>query len=211
MMPLVYLIAIGYALGSIPFAFLLARRWGRVDLRTSGSGNVGAANVFRTCGPAIGLGALTLDVVKGAVSVVLAQQFGTGSDTPAAAGVAAVVGHVYPVWLGFRGGKGVATSCGVFAVLAPLATAIVSVAFVITVWGTRYVSLGSVVATVLLGPLAYVTSAPPGVVIGSVIVAAIIVERHRPNLLRVRAGAERRIGQEEVVGHQSSLVSYRRQ
>jgi glycerol-3-phosphate acyltransferase PlsY len=144
---------------------------------------------------------LTLDLAKGAVTVVLAQQFGDDSTAPTVAGVAAVIGHVYPVWLGFRGGKGVATSCGVFALLAPLATAIASVVFVITVWGTRYVSLGSVAATVLLGPLAYVTSAPPVVVIGAVIAAAIIVVRHRPNLMRVLAGAERRIGQEEVFSH----------
>lgn len=201
MMHSLWLIALGYTLGSIPFAFLLARRWGRVDLRTSGSGNLGATNVFRTCGPVVGLGALTLDLAKGAVTVVLARQFGDDSTAPTVAGVAAVIGHVYPVWLGFRGGKGVATSCGVFALLAPLATAIASVAFVITVWGTRYVSLGSVAATVLLGPLAYVTSAPPAVVIGAVIAAAIIVERHRPNLMRVLAGAERRIGQEEVFSH----------
>lgn len=194
-----WLIALGYMLGSVPFALLLARCWGRVDLRRSGSGNLGAANVFRTCGPAIGLGALTLDMAKGAVTVVLAQQFGDDSTAPTAAGVAAVIGHTYPVWLGFRGGKGVATSCGVFALLAPLATAIASLAFVITVWGTRYVSLGSVAATVLLGPLAYVTSAPPVVVMGAVIAATIIVERHRPNLMRVLAGTERKIGNKEEV------------
>lgn len=194
MMRSLWLIALGYTLGSIPFAFLVARRWGRVDLRTSGSGNIGAANVFRTSGPVIGLGALTLDMAKGAVTVVLARQFGGDSAASTAAGIAAVVGHIFPVWLGFRGGKGVATACGVFAMLAPLATAIASAAFVATVWWTRYVSLGSVVGAALLGPLAYLTSAPRTVVIGAFIAAAIIVERHRPNLVRVLAGAERRIG-----------------
>jgi glycerol-3-phosphate acyltransferase PlsY len=163
-------------------------------LRTSGSGNVGAANVFRTCGPAVGFGALALDVAKGAVTVVLAQQCGDDAATPTAAGIAAVIGHCFPLWLGLRGGKGVATACGAFAMLVPLGTAMAGVVFVITVWWTRYVSLGSVVATVLLGPLAYVTSAPQAVVIGAFVAAAIIVERHRPNLVRVLTGAERRIG-----------------
>ena len=197
-----WLIAVGYGLGSIPFAFILARRWGGIDLRRSGSGNVGTANVFRTTGAVAGLCTLVLDVGKGAVAVLVAQRLGSDPVGPIAAGLAAVIGHTYPIWLGFRGGKGVATACGVFAVLAPLATAIVSGVFVITVWWTRYVSLGSVVGAVLLGPLAYFTGAPQIVVMGSVIAAALIAERHRVNLIRVCAGTERRIGQEEVVSRQ---------
>lgn len=189
-----WLIAVGYALGSIPFAFILARWWGGIDLRTTGSGNVGTTNVFRTTGAVAGVCTLVLDVGKGAVTVLVAQHVGSDPMGPTAAGMAAVIGHTFPVWLGFRGGKGVATACGVFAVLAPLATAIVSGLFVITVWRTRYVSLGSVVGAVLMGPFAYVTGAPQTVVIGAAIAAAIIVERHRQNLIRVFAGTERRIG-----------------
>jgi glycerol-3-phosphate acyltransferase PlsY len=191
------LIVLGYVLGSIPFAFLVARRWGHVDLRRSGSGNIGAANVFRTSGVLVGLSALTLDVAKGAIAVVLAQRLRTGSAGPTAAGIAAVIGHIYPIWLGFRGGKGVATACGAFAILTPVATAIATGVFVATVWRTRYVSLGSVVATLLLGPIAYLVEAPPAVVIGALLTAAIIVERHRPNLASLFAGVERRIGHEE--------------
>jgi len=198
MMHSLWLIAAGYTIGSIPFAFILARRWGGIDLRRSGSGNVGATNVFRTAGVAAGLSTLALDVGKGTVTVLVAGRFGSDPVGPIAAGVAAVIGHIYPVWLGFRGGKGVATACGVFAVLAPVATMIASGLFVITVWWTRYVSVGSVVASVLLGPLAYLTGARQSVVIGAVIAAAFIVERHRPNLIRVLAGAERRIGRKEV-------------
>ena len=99
------------------------------------------------------------------------------------------------MWLGFKGGKGVATTCGVFAVLAPQATAIAGIFFLVTVWWTRYVSLGSVVASALLGPLAYLTGSPEITVIGALIVAAIVIERHRANLGRVAAGVERRIGQ----------------
>ena len=194
MVQALWLTAVGYALGSVPFAFILARRWGDVDLRTSGSGNVGATNVFRTSGPLLGLGALTLDVAKGAVTIVLAQQFTDDSAVSTVAGIAAVIGHVYPVWLRFRGGKGVATACGVFAMLAPLATAIVCLVFIVTASWTRYVSLGSVVGAVLFAPIAYVLAAPQAVVIGGLVAAAIIVGRHRPNLRRVLAGAEGRIG-----------------
>src|SRR5712691_3889755 len=109
----------GYLLGSIPFAYLLARFHRGIDLRLTGSGNVGAANVLRSTTKKIGVSAMVLDVVKGAAAVLAARQIEPGSTAPAVAGIAAVLGHIYPVWLGFRGGKGVATTCGVFAVLAP--------------------------------------------------------------------------------------------
>ena len=188
-------IAFGYLLGSIPFAFMLTSRLGGIDLRTSGSGNVGAANVFRTMGSTIGLGTLALDVAKGATAVLVAQRFADGPTTPTAAGVAAILGHIYPVWLRFRGGKGVATACGVFAVLAPMATVIAGAVFVITVWWTRYVSVGSVAATLLLGPVAFLIDAPRAVVIGALMSATLVVQRHRQNLARVVAGIEPRLGQ----------------
>lgn len=191
----VRLIGLGYLLGSIPFAVMLTWRPGGIDLRRSGSGNVGAANVFRTMGSLIGFGVLALDLGKGVTAVLLAERLADGPATPAAAGVAAILGHIYPIWLRFRGGKGVATACGVFAVLAPIATAIAAAAFVMTVWWTRYVSIGSVVATVLLGPVAFLIDAPRPVVIGALMTAVIIVQRHRQNLTRVRAGVEHRIGQ----------------
>lgn len=186
---------VGYLLGSIPFAYLLAQRHRGIDLRMAGSGNVGAANLLRTTTKKIGVSAVALDVGKGIASVLVARQIDPGATGPAVAGIAAVLGHVYPVWLGFRGGKGVATTCGVFAVLAPAAMAIASLFFLLTVWWTRYVSLGSVVASALLGPLAYLTGAPEGAVIGAVIVAGIVIERHRSNVSRLIAGSERRIGQ----------------
>lgn len=185
-------IPLGYVLGSIPFALLLGRWLGGIDLRRSGSGNMGAANAFRTTGPFVGMAILLLDVGKGVATVLLARRLGGGA-TPTVAGVAAVVGHVYPIWLGFHGGKGVATACGVFALLTPPATAIAGLAFVITTLWTRYVSLGSVVGTMLVGPVAYFMSAPRSVVIGALVTAAIIVQRHRENLRRVLAGVEHRI------------------
>lgn len=185
----------GYLLGSVPFAYLLARRHRGIDLRRAGSGNVGAANLLRTTTVKIGIGAMALDMAKGVLSVILARQLEPGSSAPAAAGIAAVLGHIYPVWLKFRGGKGVATSCGVFAVLAPWATVMASLLFLVTVWWTKYVSLGSVIASALLGPLAYLTGSPFVTVLGAIIVGALIVQRHRSNLARIMAGSERRIGQ----------------
>ena len=192
MLPNLVVIPIGYALGSIPFALLLGRWLGGIDLRRSGSGNMGAANAFRTTGARVGLAILLLDVAKGAATVLLARRMGGGA-TPTVAGVAAVVGHVYPIWLGFHGGKGVATACGAFALLAPPATAIAGLAFIVTTLWTRYVSLGSVVGTMLVGPMAYFTSAPRSVVIGALVTAAIVVQRHRENLRRVMAGVEHKV------------------
>ncbi len=185
----------GYLLGSIPFAYLLARRHRGIDLRTAGSGNVGAANLLRTTTKKIGVSAMALDVCKGIASVLLARQIDPGATGPAVAGIAAVLGHIYPVWLGFRGGKGVATTCGVFSILAPQATAIATVVFLVLVWWTRYISLGSVAGSVILAPLAYVMGGSDVTVLAAIIVAAIVVHRHRSNLRRVFAGIERRIGQ----------------
>src|SRR5215472_10666122 len=106
-------IVAGYLIGSIPFALLTARRWGTADLRSIGSGNLGAANVMRASGVKAGIVVAMLDVAKGALSVALAQRFSDHNAAPALAGLAAIVGHIYPVWLRF-GGKGVATACGVF-------------------------------------------------------------------------------------------------
>jgi acyl phosphate:glycerol-3-phosphate acyltransferase len=185
----------GYLIGSIPFAYLLGRRHRGIDLRLAGSGNVGAANLLRTTTKKIGVSAMALDVGKGLASVLMARQIDPGGTGPAVAGIAAVLGHIYPVWLGFRGGKGVATTCGVFSILAPQATAIATLVFLALVWWTRYISLGSVAGSIILAPLAYITGAGEMTVIAAVIVAAIVAHRHRSNLRRVFAGVERRLGQ----------------
>jgi glycerol-3-phosphate acyltransferase PlsY len=191
---LVAAIAFGYLLGSVPFAFVLSRRLRGIDIRRAGSGNVGAANVLRTTGVLAAIAVMALDVCKGAGSVLLVQRWTAGDAAPAAAGVAAVLGHIYPVWLRFRGGKGVATAAGVFSVLTPVIMIPTVVIFVLTVWLTRFISMGSVAATVTLGPLAYALHAPDAVVLAATISAVAIVFRHRANLARVRAGTERRIG-----------------
>jgi glycerol-3-phosphate acyltransferase PlsY len=188
---------LGYGVGSLPLGFLVASRLRGIDLRRVGSGNVGAANVYRTAGLAIAALVVVVDVAKGASSVLLAARMTTGSAAPVAAGVAAVIGHVYPVWLRFHGGKGVATACGVFWTLAPVATAIAASVFVAVVWITRYVSLGSVIATVALPPLAWITNEPGPVVGGSFLAALVIIQRHRGNLARLQQGTERRLGRRQ--------------
>ena len=187
------LLLVGYLVGSIPFAFLLARRAGGIDLRFVGSGNVGASNVFRTTRMSVGLAAAALDVAKGSAVVLLAHSIAGDVTSGTVTGVAAVVGHVYPLWLWFRGGKGVATTCGVFAVLAPLATALACIVFGLTIWLSGYVSLASIIAAVALGPLAYLTGAPDPVLVGIVLTAVLVIYRHRSNLGRLHAGTERRV------------------
>jgi len=190
----VAIVALGYLAGSIPFAFLLARRRG-VDLRLAGSGNVGAANVLRTSGVPNAVLALVLDAAKGSVAVLLAQRFSVEPATPVAGGLAAIIGHIYPVWLGFRGGKGVATAGGVFVVLTPTAVAVAGAVFALAIWVTRYVSVGSMAAAVTLAVTTAAMDVPAAVVVGTVLAAVIIVHRHRGNLSRLMAGTERRVGQ----------------
>jgi len=187
-------IIVAYLIGSIPFALILARRWGAADLRRVGSGNLGAANVMRASGLAAGVLVAALDMAKGAASVWLAARVSTGEAVPAAAGLAAIVGHIYPVWLRFRGGKGVATACGVFAVLTPLAIPPALAVFTAIVWLTKYISLGSVVASVVLPSLAYALGSPTPSVLAAIAASIIIVFRHRSNVLRLRTGTERRLG-----------------
>jgi glycerol-3-phosphate acyltransferase PlsY len=186
---------LGYVVGSLPIGYLLAQWQKGVDLRHTGSGNVGAANVYRTAGLGLALLVVLVDIAKGASSVLIASRLSAGIAEPVAAGLAAVIGHVYPVWLRFRGGKGVATACGVFMLLAPAATLAAAATFVTTVAITRYVSLGSVVATAALPAMAWTLGATVPVVVGAVIAASLIIGRHRSNLARLHEGTERRLGQ----------------
>ena len=187
-------ITLAYLVGSVPFAFLLSRRRG-IDLRRVGSGNVGATNVLRSSGVGPAVTAMVLDALKGTVAVVLAERVSVGAGVMVAAGVASTLGHVFPVWLRFRGGKGVATAAGVFAVLAPTALAAAGAVFLIAVWMTRFISVGSMAAAVTLAAMTIVGDRPAAVVAGAVICAVVILQRHRANLSRLVDGTERRIGQ----------------
>jgi glycerol-3-phosphate acyltransferase PlsY len=191
----------GYFLGSLPLGFLIARAQSGVDLRRVGSGNVGATNVYRSAGRNLGVLVMLVDVAKGACSVWLARLlFGATSEHAATiAGLGAVVGHVYPVWLRFVGGKGVAVACGVFAVLAPVATAAAALVFLAATSITRYVSLGSVLATVTLPAVEWSRMGLQPVTVVAMAAAGLILFRHRGNLARIARGTERRLGQRATV------------
>ena len=189
-----FAVTVGYLVGSIPFAFLLSRKRG-IDLRQVGSGNVGATNVLRTSGVAPAVLAMLLDGLKGAVAVLVAQRLAVGPATPVAAGLASVIGHIYPLFLRFRGGKGVATAAGMFGVLAPVALGAGAIVFVAAVWITRYISVGSMSGAVALAIAAVIADAPFVVSMGAALAALIILHRHRANLRRLVDGTERRIGQ----------------
>jgi glycerol-3-phosphate acyltransferase PlsY len=190
----VLVLVLAYLVGSVPFAYLLSRRRG-IDLRAVGSGNVGASNVLRTSGVGTAVLAMLLDALKGVLAVVVAQRLAPGTATPMAAGLVSVLGHVYPIWLRFRGGKGVATAAGVFGVMTPGVLAIACGVFLLAVWTTRFISVGSIAAAITIAIATAVTDAPAVVSVGALMIAALIVSRHRANLRRLRTGTERRVGQ----------------
>jgi glycerol-3-phosphate acyltransferase PlsY len=186
-------IVFGYLLGSIPFALLLTRRQG-IELRNVGSRNPGAANVLRSAGIGPAVAVMLLDAAKGTFAVAAARLMSDDVAVATGAGLAAIVGHIYPVWCGFRGGKGVAASAGVFVLLAPLATAIATLVFVATTAATRFISAGSIAGALALPVAAAVGHLPNPVVAGTLLAAAIVLVRHRDNVSRLMAGTERRIG-----------------
>jgi glycerol-3-phosphate acyltransferase PlsY len=191
---LVPVVAVAYLFGSIPFSFLVARAFGVEDVRRVGSGNVGATNVLRSAGRAAGVLAFLLDAGKGAAAAALAGRLAPGEAAlPAAAALSAVLGHMFPVWLRFEGGKGVATGLGAFAPLAPKAAAAAILAFVVVAAVTRYVSLGSIAGAVVLVAVAIAVGCPAPVAGAGAVTAALVVWRHRSNLRRIVEGTERQI------------------
>src|SRR5208282_832305 len=195
---IVLLLLATYLLGSIPFGLLFARLFGGGDVRQSGSGNIGAANVTRVAGPLPGILTLVFDAGKGALAVWLAMHF-TASSAMAMmlGGLAALLGHCFPLWLRFKGGKGVATGLGVFAVLCPLAALAAALFFVLVFLFWRFVSLASISAAAALPLLVYFLwaphHAPPLVVsIGTLFASALIIYKHDANLQRLVEGTEPR-------------------
>jgi glycerol-3-phosphate acyltransferase PlsY len=189
---------IAYLLGSIPFGFLIVKMRG-ADIRKSGSGNIGAANVTRNAGAIAGILTLLLDAGKGYLAVWLAARIATGDiNWMMAAAILAVVGHMFPVWLGFKGGKGVATGLGIFLPICPEAVAAALVLWIIMVAFWRYSSLGSVVAAAALPVFVYLLYAPghappPSVSMGTVLISVLVIVKHRANIQRLIAGEESRL------------------
>ena len=188
--------AAAYLLGSIPFGLLVGKLLGGADVRAAGSGNIGATNVARVAGPLAGILTLLLDAAKGALAVVLAARLSDQSSTwMMIAGLCALVGHCFPIWLGFHGGKGVATAAGVFLVLCPPALLGSVILFVLVVAYWRYVSLGSMSAAAAMPLLIYFFwaphHAPPyAVTFGSLAAALLIVYKHDANTQRLVQGDE---------------------
>lgn len=183
------LILAAYFVGSIPTGLLLAKAHG-VDIRAAGSGNIGATNVYRTLGRSVGVLTLVGDCLKGLLPVLLARHLGFADQWVAAVGVAAFVGHVYTVFLGFKGGKGVATALGVFLAISPLAVLCALAIFVTVVWKWRYISLGSITAAALMPLFVVLLSRNVAYAVVTCIVAVLVVVKHRENIARLRAGTE---------------------
>jgi glycerol-3-phosphate acyltransferase PlsY len=195
---LLWIPAAAYLLGSIPFGLLLSKLFGAGDVRKAGSGNVGATNVARVAGPLAGILTLALDGAKGAAAVWLAGRFANENAAwMVVAGLAALIGHCYPVWLRFRGGKGVATAAGMFLVLCPLAGLGAIGVFILVVILWRYVSLGSIAAAAAMPLLIYLLWAPhhappPIVTFGGFAAAMLVVYKHDANIQRLVEGREPR-------------------
>jgi glycerol-3-phosphate acyltransferase PlsY len=195
-------LAIGYLSGSLPWGLWLGRWLRGVDVRTLGSRNLGATNVYRSLGPAIGVPVLLLDIAKGALPTWLVPGLALSADFPGgsewcrlAVGLAAVLGHLFTVFAGFKGGKGVATTAGVLLALSPVAFAVFATVFVLSVAVTRFISLGSMLGSLAFaGTLGVVT--PGGVrspTFGfGVALALLVIMRHRENIVRLARGEERR-------------------
>ena len=185
---------LGYLLGSIPFGLLLTRAAGLGDIRRVGSGNIGATNVLRTGRRMLAFGTLLLDGAKGAAAV-LAGLLLAGRWGLAVGGLAAVLGHLFPVWLGFRGGKGVATGFGVMIAASPIAGLAAGAVWIAVAAATRLSSAGALSAFVAAPLLAWALGARPLVVALAACVAALVWARHHANIRRLLAGTEPRIGQ----------------
>lgn len=194
-------LAVAYLLGSIPFGYLLVRFFRKEDIRATGSGNIGATNVARSGAKGLGVLTLLLDLGKGLLAVLLARHVAPGSpgfpsDLAVAAAIAAVLGHVFPVWLGFKGGKGVATALGVFFGLAPWVALGAVVVFALVVGLSRIVSLASIVAALAL-PIVAVLLLPdrsPVYLGGVVFLPLLVIAKHSANIRRLMAGTESRFG-----------------
>jgi glycerol-3-phosphate acyltransferase PlsY len=182
----------GYLLGTIPFGLLLTRAAGLGDIRAIGSGNIGATNVLRTGRKGLAGATLALDAAKGAVAVTVGWHL-AGATGAAVAGIAVVLGHLFPVWLGFRGGKGVATGFGVLLAVAPLAALAAALVWLAVAGLTRISSAGALAAAAAAPLLAWAASGPPAAML-ALVVGGLICWRHQANIRRLLAGTEPRIG-----------------
>jgi len=187
----IILVVAAYLLGSIPTGLLLGKAFG-VDIRSAGSGNIGATNAYRILGKKIGIMTLAGDCLKGVIPVLAVKYLGGNDGLVALTGLAAFLGHVYTVFLGFKGGKGVATALGVFLAVSPLSVLIALAVFLLVAWKWRYVSLASITAAAVIPVIVTVVERKAFFTGMAIIVAAIVVLKHRENIERLKAGTERK-------------------
>jgi glycerol-3-phosphate acyltransferase PlsY len=188
------LILFAYFLGSIPTGVVLTKAFSNVDIRTQGSKNIGATNVYRTAGKKLGVLALLGDILKGVIPVVLARVTLESHFWIGAVALVAFLGHIYPIFLKFKGGKGAATGLGIFLALSPLPTALAAIVFVLVVFRWRYISLGSLTATAAVVVFLALLDPHKIYIPFAFIVAALIFYRHRENLERLMEGRENKFG-----------------
>ncbi len=195
------LVAGAYLLGAVSFSLVVVWLLKGIDLRTVGSGNAGATNVLRTAGTGPALAVLLLDVGKGVAAVAVARALGAPGPVVGAAAAAAVAGHIFPIYHGFRGGKGIATLCGAMGVLAPRPALLAALIFVLVLAATRYVSLASMTGAGLFPILIYLSGrigwtgpAPPWLLITTALIAILVIAKHSANVRRLIAGSENRFG-----------------
>jgi glycerol-3-phosphate acyltransferase PlsY len=187
----IFIALFGYLLGSIPTGLILTKLFSKADPRKTGSKNIGATNIFRTVGKTLGVLTLVGDSLKGAIPIWIAIQWGESDLWIAASGLTPFLGHVFPIFLGFKGGKGVATALGVYLVISPIAVLIEFIIFVVIVWKWRFVSLGSITcATTIPILIAFFRSDSQLYFVLSVIIAALILYRHQSNISRLLQGTE---------------------
>lgn len=182
-----------YCLGSIPTGLWLGQRLRGIDIREHGSKNIGATNTMRVLGKKLGAVALACDIAKGLIPLLLAQRFGTWEYLRIACGLAAILGHTFSFFVGFKGGKGVATSAGVFLGLAPLPMLVGAVVFGITLAATRMVSAGSILAAAAMAVAVFVFPASLAVRVLTCLIAALVIYKHRANVQRILQGTENKI------------------
>lgn len=197
--PDIWILGLAYLLGSIPVGWLIANIFYHKDIRQEGSGNIGATNALRIFGTKIGILVLLLDMLKGIIAVLIAKQVIPGAHPLVSiAGLVAILGHIFPVWLKFRGGKGVATAAGVFAALAPLGLLIGLLSFILVVWRTRYVSLGSIISAMVFGVSTFwmeLSKPMPDVALMILVgfIVTMIILKHKSNIQRLLRGEENKI------------------
>ena len=191
----ILILALSYLLGSIPFGLLIAKWWAKVDVRKHGSGNIGMTNVLRTTGAFCAALTLIGDMGKGMAAVLIARSFIGGDTFPLVAGLAAVFGHNWPIFLRFKGGKGVATIAGLLVADKPWVAAVLVTIWLAVLFASRYISLASIVVAVCLPIVLLFFGAPWLELLLALMMAAVTVFRHRSNIERLRAGTEFRFGE----------------